>query len=161
MALILFLLFLLTPIIEIAIFIKVGSLFGLWPTLAIVIITAVLGAALWRAQGLSTLARAQDALNRGELPLREVTDGAFLLVAGALLLTPGFFTDTVGFLLLVPPFRHWLAGMIYRHLRANMDIHVVNADGPDFGPGRNPGSGPSGGRHGGTTIEGEVREQDE
>jgi len=161
MALILFLLFLLTPLIEIAVFIKVGSLVGLWPTLAVVIFTAVLGAALWRAQGLSTWARAQDALNRGELPLREVTDGAFLLVAGALLLTPGFFTDTIGFLLLVPPFRRWLAAIIYRHMRAQMDIHVVNAGGPGRSPNHGPEAGPSGGRHRGTTIEGEVRDQDE
>ena len=104
MALILFLLFLLTPLIEIAVFIEVGSLIGLWPTLGVVVLTAVLGAALWRAQGLSTWARAQETLRAGELPVREVTDGAFLLVAGALLLTPGLVTDAIGFLLLVPAF---------------------------------------------------------
>jgi UPF0716 protein FxsA len=148
MALILFLLFLLTPLLEIAIFIQVGSLIGLWPTLAVVVITAVLGAALWRAQGLSTWARARASLNRGELPVREVTDGAFLLVAGALLLTPGLFTDTIGFLLLVPPVRRVLAGLILRYLRAHMEVHVVNTQDPSRDP------------HGGPTIEGDARERD-
>lgn len=152
MGLILFLLFLLTPLIEIAVFIQVGGVIGLWPTLAVVVITAVLGAALWRAQGLATWARAQEALNRGELPMREVTDGAFLLVAGALLLTPGFVTDSIGFLLFVPPFRHWLAGIVFRHLRSRMHVHVVNEPG---GPG-----GPYDGGHGGPTIEGEATERD-
>ena len=144
---ILFLLFLLTPLVEIAAFIQVGGLIGLWPTLAVVILTAVVGAALWRAQGVATWARAQDALNRGELPVREVTDGAFLLVAGALLLTPGFVTDAIGFLLLVPPIRLWLAGIVFRHLSRRVDIHVVNH-----------GTGPHAG--GGPTINGEARERD-
>jgi len=148
MALILFLLFLLTPIIEIAIFIEVGSLIGLWSTLAVVVITAIVGAALWRAQGISTWRKAQIALNRGELPLREVGDGAFLLVAGTLLLTPGLMTDGIGFLLLVPPIRQWLAQIIFRYLRARMDIHVVN-----------PGS-PGQGANGAPTIEGEAEERD-
>lgn len=148
MGLILFVLFLLTPLIEIAVFIQVGGVIGLWPTIAVVIFTAVLGAALWRAQGLSTWARAQQALNRGELPAREMTDGAFLLVAGALLLTPGLVTDAIGFLLLVPPIRHWLAAIVFRHLRAHMEVHVVNA------------GGPSGAPHRGPTIEGDAQERD-
>lgn len=138
MALILFLLFLLTPLLEIAVFIQVGGLIGLWPTLAVVIFTALLGAALWRAQGLATWARARASLDRGELPVREVTDGAFLLVAGALLLTPGFVTDAIGFLLFVPPFRHWLAAIVFRHLKSRVDVHVVNDPGAPHRPHRGP-----------------------
>ncbi len=135
MGLILFLAFLLTPLVEIAVFVKVGGAIGLVPTLAIVILTAMLGAALWRAQGLSTWARAQEALNRGELPLQEVADGAFLIVAGALLLTPGFVTDTFGFLLFVPPIRHWLARIVFEALRKNVEVHVVRPRGPSGGAG--------------------------
>jgi UPF0716 protein FxsA len=152
MALILFLLFLLTPLVEIAVFIKVGGLIGLWPTLGVVIFTAVLGAALWRAQGLSTWAKARASLDRGELPVREVTDGAFLLVAGALLLTPGLVTDSIGFLLLVPPIRRWLAKIILRYLRDHAEVHVVNGGGRPRGP--------RGGPYGGPTIDGEAHERD-
>ena len=81
-----------------------------------------------------------------------MTDGAFLLIAGALLLTPGLVTDAIGFLLLVPPIRHWLAAIVFRHLRAHMDVHVVNAGGSPHGPG--------GGAHRGPTIEGEATERD-
>ncbi|MBN4046588.1 FxsA family protein [bacterium AH-315-P15] len=144
MGLILFLLFLATPLIEIAVFIEVGGAIGLWPTIAIVILTAALGAALWRAQGLAVWARAQASLNRGELPVREVTDGAFLLVAGALLLTPGFVTDAIGFLLFVPPFRRWLAGIVFRYLSKRIHVHVVN----------DPGGG-------GPTIDGDAIERDD
>lgn len=156
MGLILFLAFLLTPIVEIGVFVQVGGAIGLVPTLAIVILTAMLGAALWRAQGLSTWMRAQDALNRGELPLREVADGAFLIVAGALLLTPGFVTDGLGFLLFVPPFRHFLAKIVFEAMRKNVNIHVVHPGGAGRpGAGRGPGSGR------GPVIDGDAVEIDE
>ncbi len=102
---ILFLVFLVVPLVEIYLLIKVGGLIGALPTVFLVVFTAVLGAFLLRMQGLSTLARVQAALARGELPAMEILEGAVLLVAGALLLTPGFFTDTLGFLALVPSIR--------------------------------------------------------
>lgn len=105
MPLILLVLFIAVPVIEIGVFIQVGGLIGLWPTLAIVILTAVAGTALLRQQGLSVMGRAQESLNRGEMPLREVFDGACLLLAGALLLTPGFVTDATGLMLFLPPVR--------------------------------------------------------
>ncbi len=143
MGYILFLAFLITPLIEIATFIEVGGLIGLWPTIAVVIFTAVLGAWLWRLQGLSTMARAQEALNRGELPVKEIRDGAFLLVAGALLLTPGFFTDAIGFLLFIPPVRAALAHLIFKHMKGRMNVHVhTQGMGPDGAPHSPPGSGP-------------------
>ena len=109
MPLLLILIFVGVPILEIAVFIQAGSLFGLWPTLGAVVITAVVGAALLRAQGLATLGRARQQLDRGEIPIAEVVTGVCLLIGGALLLTPGFVTDAAGFLLLIPPVRRILA----------------------------------------------------
>lgn len=106
---ILFLLFLCIPLIEIYLLIQVGEVIGALPTIFIVVFTAVLGVALLRWQGLVTLTRVQAALARGELPAVAMLEGVFLLVAGALLLTPGFFTDAIGFLLLIPPLRQFLA----------------------------------------------------
>lgn len=101
----LFVVFLVVPLVEIYLLIKVGGLIGALPTVFLVVFTAVVGAALLRQQGLSTFRRVQLALSRGELPTVEMIEGAVLLVCGALLLTPGFFTDAVGFLGLVPPLR--------------------------------------------------------
>ena len=116
---VLFLVFLIVPIIEIALFIQVGDAIGLWPTLAMIVATAVIGSAIVRHQGLQALERARVAMERDRLPLKEAATGIALLVAGFLLITPGFFTDTLGFLLLVPAIRAslgtWLAGQeIYR-----------------------------------------------
>ncbi|MCZ6846407.1 MAG: FxsA family protein, partial [Alphaproteobacteria bacterium] len=77
------------PLVEIALFIKVGGLIGLWPTIAIVIATAVAGTALIRRQGLNTLQRAQQEMDAQRLPVRELFDGICLIFAGAMLLTPG------------------------------------------------------------------------
>ena len=101
----LFLIFVLVPIIEIALFIQVGGWIGLWPTLAIVVLTAIAGTMLMRAQGMAVLADLQARLRDGQDPGATIAHGAMILFAGALLLTPGFFTDTVGFLLLLPPVR--------------------------------------------------------
>jgi len=100
---ILFLLFLCIPLIEIYLLIQVGEIIGALPTIFMVVFTAVLGVALLRWQGLVTLTRMQAAMARGELPAVTMIEGVFLLVAGALLLTPGFFTDAIGFALLIPP----------------------------------------------------------
>lgn len=148
-----FLLLLLVPIIEIALFIKVGGLIGLWPTLAIVILTAMAGTALLRAQGLAALGELQHELNRGGNPAPALAHGALILVAGILLLTPGFFTDTLGFLLLVPPLR----AAVIRALAKRMIVVGGRKHGPqDGGPGAGPGGDPG-------TVEGEytVVEPDE
>jgi UPF0716 protein FxsA len=101
----LLILFILIPIIEIALFIQVGGMIGLWPTLAIVVLTAIIGTTMLRNQGLSTMARLQSSLSTGENPVDPMVHGALILVSGVLLLTPGFFTDGVGFALLLPPIR--------------------------------------------------------
>ena len=102
---ILLLLFLIVPIIEIYLLIQVGGILGAWPTVFLVVFTAVLGAWLLRIQGFSTLNRVQGSLARGEIPAIEMLGGILLLLSGALLLTPGFFTDTIGFLMLLPTMR--------------------------------------------------------
>lgn len=101
----LFWLFLAVPIIEIALFIQVGGLIGLWPTLAIVILTAIIGTSLMRSQGAQAWREIQSSFGEMRDPTRPLAHGVMILMAGMLLLTPGFFTDTLGLLLLVPKVR--------------------------------------------------------
>ncbi|MHA2939346.1 FxsA family protein [Vibrio sp. RC27] len=99
---ILLLAFIAVPIIEIALFIQVGGFLGLWPTIALVLITAFAGASLVRSQGLMTLMSVQQRMQQGELPAQQILEGVMLAVAGVLLLTPGFMTDLAGMLVLLP-----------------------------------------------------------
>ena len=101
-----FFLFIVMPIAELAVLIQVGSVIGVLNTVGLVFLTAVIGAWLLRQQGLATLLRANERLNSGELPAKEVAEGLILAVGGAMLLTPGFITDTFGFLCLLPGSRH-------------------------------------------------------
>ena len=110
----LLLVFIGVPIAEIAVFIEAGEQFGFWPTIGMVVLTAVLGTALLRHQGLQTVARVQNSLDRGEVPVDELFAGICLMAAGLLLLIPGFLTDSVGFALLLPGIRNILAGGIVR-----------------------------------------------
>jgi len=105
---ILLILFLTIPMVEIYLLIKVGSIIGALPTVFLVVFTAVLGAFLIRLQGFATMQRVQAMLARGEIPAIEMLEGVVLLISGALLLTPGFFTDTLGFLCLIPSIRRRL-----------------------------------------------------
>ena len=107
--------FIAVPVFEIAIFIQIGDVIGLWWTLALVVATAIGGTLMLRSQGLTTLHRAQAHIAQGRMPLREVFDGLCLLMAGALLLTPGFVTDTAGSLLFLTPIRTLLGYMVARH----------------------------------------------
>lgn len=117
----LFLAFLLVPIIEIALFIQVGGLIGLWPTLGIVVLTAVAGTALVRSQGFRVLADLRSSFDRMSDPTEPLVNGAMILFAGALLLTPGFFTDALGLSLLVPAVR----SAVYRWVRARVMVESV------------------------------------
>ena len=110
------LLFVAVPLLELYILIHVGSLIGILPTIGICILTAVIGASLLRYQGLQTLARVQTKLSRGEVPATDMLEGVILLLCGFLLLTPGFFTDVIGFLCLVPVFRTFIATRILSQL---------------------------------------------
>lgn len=102
---VLFLLFVIIPIIEIAVLMQVGAVLGVWTTLAIVIITAWLGAKNVRQQGITTLQSVQTKMAQGEMPSDEIMAGVLLLVSGVLLVTPGFVTDAFGLALLVPAVR--------------------------------------------------------
>lgn len=146
--LLLLLVFIAVPLIEIGLFIEIGGIIGTIPTISLIVFTAVLGAMLVQAQaqGLSTLRRLRASSERGELPAMEMFEGACLLIAGAMLLTPGFFTDTLGFLCLVPPLRRAL-------IRAMLRRHLYRPAGP-AGQSRGPGDAPR-------TIEGEYTREDD
>ena len=127
----------------------VGGIIGAWPTVFLVVFTAVLGAVLLRHQGLFTLNKVQTALARGEVPTLAMLEGVILILCGALLLTPGFFTDTLGFLGLVPPLRQ---GMI----RGLLARGVVSAMGGAYNQ-RHPQHHQDGSH----TLEGEYRHEDD
>tara|TARA_B100000530_G_C15874661_1_gene454870 strand:+ start:159 stop:662 length:504 start_codon:yes stop_codon:yes gene_type:complete len=117
-------LFIAIPIAEIAVFIQAGERFGLWPTLGLIILTALLGATLLRFQGLRTLHRVQESLSHGEMPIGEVFNGLCLLIAGALLITPGFLTDGFGFALFVPRIRQAIGSILAKVLMSQKSIHI-------------------------------------
>jgi len=112
----LFLAFLAVPLIEIALFIQVGGLIGLWPTLGIVVLTAILGTFLVKTQGAMAMNNLRSSFSRLEDPSEPLAHGAMILVSGALLLTPGFFTDGVGFALLMPPVRSAVFGYLRKRV---------------------------------------------
>lgn len=141
----LFLILLILPIVEIVLFIEVGSLIGTWPTIALVVLTGLLGAFLLRRQGLSALHLARARLAAGENPGWLLADSAMTLLAGLLLVLPGFFTDTLGLALLVPPVRR----LIWKGLAPRLTVvHVATQ-------GRRPAGHPP---RGGQTIDGEYEE---
>ncbi|MGS2719486.1 FxsA family protein [Paraglaciecola aestuariivivens] len=118
----LFLLFAILPIIEIAILINVGEQIGGWYTVAIVVLTAFVGARLVKQQGLNTLTQAQQKMQSGIMPGQEMAEGLLLVIAGVLLVTPGFITDGIGFLLCLPMTRPLIAKGLVKHL----SVKVVN-----------------------------------
>jgi len=134
------------PLIEIAVFIEVGGRIGLWPTLAMIFATAAMGTALLRYQGLSVLADARGSMERGELPVRALLDGVCLVIAGALLLTPGFVTDLAGALLLMTPIRRLLQAGALRWIVAHGQLGAAMKTGQGGGA---------------SVIEGEFVEEDD
>jgi UPF0716 protein FxsA len=134
------LVFILVPLLEIGLFIEIGGYLGALPTIGLVILTAVLGVTLLRLQGFITLTRVRQKLDRGELPALDLAEGLILLIAAVLLLTPGFFTDLIGFLSLVPVLRRRVAIRLLKFLISHRR--------------RPPGSGSGNG----DIIEGEVVE---
>ena len=125
--------FLALPLIEIALFIKLGQMFGVLPTLLGVIASAILGGLVIRMQGLSLMAEIRATMGRGQLPARSITDAMMVFFAGVLLLIPGYFTDLIAILLLLPPVRE----LIYGFLKTRMV--VVNTGHGSQGA---PSSGP-------------------
>ncbi len=121
----LLLMFLAIPLIEIACFIVIGQAIGLWPTLLGVLVTAIGGGLVLRVQGLSLLNEMRATVGRGQLPARAIADAMMVGIAGLLLLTPGYFTDLLGILLLLPPVR----SLIYRFLRSRIRVVATTSTG--------------------------------
>lgn len=116
----LFLLFTLIPVAELAILIKIGSLIGVGPTIAIVILTGLAGAWLARSQGFGVLSSIRMKMDAGEFPADELMEGLLILAAGIVLITPGILTDIIGFLLLLPPTRKIARAYLSRFIRKHM-----------------------------------------
>lgn len=155
----LFVLFVLVPVIELALLIQIGRAVGLLPTVGLVLLTGAAGAWLARAEGLRVFFSFQNELQTGQLPGQAVFDGLCVLVGGALLLTPGVLTDLVGFALLLPPTRRWIQRRMRRSLERRMQdgsVRVVT-----FGAGGLGGFGFGGpGGAGGTASPRQGRDTD-
>lgn len=157
-----FLLFVAVPIVEIALLVQVGSYIGTFNTIAIVIVTAVIGTWLLRQQGMATLQRAQLKMQTGELPASQLVEGVLLLVGGVLLLTPGFVTDAFGFCCLIPYSRRFLARWLSRRSTGFVFSSMNGASGPSSArPDRAQSSARSDRRAAnGNVLEGEYRRDD-
>lgn len=130
---ILFAVFLIVPLIEIAFFVVIGNTIGLWPTLAGVLLTAVAGSLILRWQGLQLFNEIRSSMGAGRLPARALADAMMVAVAGVLLLTPGYFSDLLGILLLIPPVRT----LIYRYLAGRVQVVSTSTTSSyGFGPRR-------------------------
>lgn len=152
----LFMAFLLVPLIEIALFIQVGGAIGLWATLLIVILTAVIGTWLVRSQGLMAMGNLRQSFSNLQDPTEPLAHGAMILFSGALLLTPGFFTDALGFALLMPPVRsavfRYLRSRIKvqqfemggQHSRTRTNVDVIDGEFSEVDPSKRPTHQPSG-----------------
>lgn len=126
-------LFVVVPIAEIYVIIQVGQAIGAVATIGLLVLDSIVGSALLRAQGRVTWRRFQDALSAGRPPAREVLDGALVIFGGALLLSPGFVTDALGLVLLLPPTRAIVRRLLVRHLGSRILMRAVGGRRP---PGR-------------------------
>lgn len=123
----LFLIFVIIPLIELGVFIKIGTVIGVLYTFALIFFTAIVGAYMVRMEGLSVFYRFQENLTKGTFPQEEIFDGALILLAGALLITPGVLTDITGFLLVFPLSRGVVKKIIRRYIKKKIsrgDIHI-------------------------------------
>jgi len=152
MFLLLLVLFIVLPVLELSVLIRVGEVLGSWNTVALVLLTAVVGVSLVRSQGLSTLMAAQQKLARGEMPGSELVQGMMLAMAGVLLLIPGFITDFIGLLLLTPVTRKPLAALLLKRIQ----LTVVSGARP--GPHEPPFQNQD---HRGNTFDGDFERHDE
>jgi UPF0716 protein FxsA len=135
------------PVLDIATLIFVGGSIGAWPTVGLVVLSAIAGVMLIRAQGFAILSQARKTLEAGRFPAREVLDGASVLIGGVLLILPGFLSDILGLILLLPPFRALLLGLIGRRVRRSGHFAFWNIE-PPAAPSPKPG---------GSIIEGEYQ----
>ena len=136
--------------------IEVAGYINTWPTIGLVMLTAVIGVALLKRQGVATLTRGMGRMQAGEVPAREMAEGILLAVAGALLITPGFFTDTLGFVLLFPPSRMLIAAQLLKRVQVQAmgSVHTSYYS-SETGPGTTSGESPPRQPHENITLEGE------
>ena len=152
------------PLIEIGLFVEVGGWVGGWSTVGLVILTAVVGLALVRIQGLGVLKKLNDGMHGGPFPAGAAFDGIALFMAGAMLVIPGFMTDTLGFLLLIPPLRRALGDKLqarahFGGVHTGYSSHHNQEGGPSIGPRASNSNGVADkGPDGGIVIEGEFEE---
>jgi UPF0716 protein FxsA len=125
---ILFLVVLIIPFAEIYLLLQVGGIIGAFPTILLVVFTAVLGAWLLRQQGFATFQRFQESLAQGVIPAYEMVEGPIILVGGALLLTPGFITDIIGFACLIPQLRRKIAQYVIENYLVQAGAHFQQAN---------------------------------
>ena len=150
-------LFIVVPLVELYLIIEIGSMIGALWTVLLVVLTAVIGVSLLRIQGLSTLNRARNSMEMGTMPAMEMMEGMALAVGGALLITPGFLTDALGFLCLIPVTRR----AMIRYLMARSVMVGSTYSGQHYGHHPHQGGPSHGGSHsGGRTIEGEFQRKD-
>ena len=112
-----FLFFIVVPLIEVMLFITIGKYIGLWNTIIIIIITGIIGAVLVKSQGITILNKALEEIKSNKIPIFSIFEGIAILIAGAFLLTPGFLTDTLGCILLIPKTRNLIISYIATHLK--------------------------------------------
>lgn len=154
------LLFIAIPLIEIYLFIEVGSRIGGFNTVLLVMLTVFIGVTLLRYQGFATLRRAQQNMQQGQMPAQEMLEGMVLGVGGILLITPGFLTDTLGLFCLLPPTRRWLLRRLFAG--ASVQMHSQFRAEQSQSQSQPPQDKPAqpGAVNQGHTIEGEYRRED-
>src|SRR3954449_4876102 len=157
MLVLLVLLFIVVPIVELFVIIQVGEAIGVLPTIALLIVDSILGSMLMRAQGRSAWRRFNAALAEGRIPHREVLDGALVIFGGALLLTPGFLTDILGIVLLLPPTRALVRGVVARRVLPRLVVTGLGGLGGAAGAGAGRRRAPGGGDVEGTATEDDCR----
>jgi UPF0716 protein FxsA len=129
---VLFILFVVVPILELMVIIQVGQSVGAWNTVILLVVDSLVGAWLVKHQGIGLLKKSQDRLRNGELPSDEIFSGVTVLFAGALMLTPGFLTDLVGLLLLVPPIRAVVLMIVRRKFRSRIGTSFTTSNLPEW-----------------------------
>jgi UPF0716 protein FxsA len=137
--------FLVIPLVELYVIIRVADGLGVLETIGLLVVVSIVGAWLVRFQGLGVIRRIQDQLAKGVMPGTELVDGALVVFAGALMLTPGFVTDAAGLLLLLPPTRLPIRTLLVRRFRSRVQTVHVGAPGPFFRTRPDPPSGSAGG----------------
>jgi UPF0716 protein FxsA len=123
------LIFVALPVTELILLLKVGTVIGLWKTVALIVVTAFVGASMWRSQGTAILSSIQARLADNQMPAQELLEGVLILLGGAFFLTPGFITDTFGFVCLIPTTRRiilgWLKDWLNRQIKeGNVQVYV-------------------------------------